>query len=264
MSNARKQNEIAFHDRLFGAKDDPRNAIAKYYRVSDATHSLYREVVADHCRGRRLLEYGCGTGDDSLFWAQSGARVTGIDISSEAIKKARENARREGATIAYHVMDAEDLRFEDDSFDVVVGNGILHHLNPDTSLRELSRILRRNGHAIFIEPMGHNALINLYRRRTPALRTEDEHPLRMEDLQLARRYFHDVDATFFNLFTLLAVPFRNLPGFNVLVNLLNVVDRMAFQIFPFTKKYAWMVVLHASKPNKMSDQPVRHGLPAAE
>src|SRR5436190_11409361 len=95
MSNARKQNEIAFHDRLFGAKDDPRNAIAKYYRVSDVTHSLYRELVADHCPGRRLLEYGCGTGDDSLFWAQSGARVTGIDLSSEAIKKARENARRE-------------------------------------------------------------------------------------------------------------------------------------------------------------------------
>lgn len=257
MSDTRKQRESAFHDKIFAADDDPRKAIAKYYKVSDPTHSLYRKIVSGLCRGQRLLEYGCGTGGDSLFWAVSGATVTGIDISNEAIRQARDSAARAGAQVDYAVMDAEDLQFEDGSFDVVVGNGILHHLSPRTTYAELSRILRTDGHAIFIEPMGHNPLINLYRRYTPSMRTEDEHPLRMADIRLARRHFDDVEARFFNLFTLLAVPFRSMWGFHALGRFLTLVDKLVFFMFPFARKYAWMVILHVSRPRRTSHAPDR-------
>jgi ubiquinone/menaquinone biosynthesis C-methylase UbiE len=264
MSTARKEKEIAFHDKVFATNSEPRKAIAKYYRTSNKAHAFYRKLGALHCKGKRLLEYGCATGGDSVFWSQSDAMVTGIDISSEAIKKAREETMREGVNVDYHLMDAENLQFEESSFDVVVGAGILHHLNLKTSYAELSRVLRKDGHAVFIEPMGHNALINLYRKYTPSMRTEDEHPLLMEDIQLARQYFNNLEARFFNLFTLLAVPFRNMIGFDVLVNFLSVIDNIAFFVFPFMRKYAWMVVLHASDPKKMSHAPVRTGLPAVE
>jgi ubiquinone/menaquinone biosynthesis C-methylase UbiE len=250
VSTARKAKEIAFHDNVFATNSEPRKAIARYYRASNKAHAFYRHLGSLHCKGKRLLEYGCATGGDSIFWAKSGAMVTGIDISSEGIKKAREETGREGVKVEYRLMDAENLQFEAGSFDVVVGAGILHHLNSKTSYAELARILRKHGHAIFIEPMGHNALINLYRKWTPSMRTEDEHPLLMEDLQLARQYFNNVDARFFNLFTLLAVPFRNMVGFDVLVNLLNALDNLTFFVFPFVRKYAWMVVLHASDPKK--------------
>lgn len=251
MSHTRKQRETSFHDELFGAHDDARKAATKYYTIREPAHSFYRGLVSLHCRGRRLLEYGCGTGSDAPFFVQSGATVTGIDISSAGITKAREHALREGVNVDYHVMDAENLHFADRSFDIVVGGGILHHLNLQASYAELSRVLAEDGHAVFIEPLGHNPLINLYRKYTPSMRTVDEHPLIMADIQLARRYFGTVEARFFILFTLLAVPFRNMrPAFAVLVRFLNMIDRVVFAAFPFTRKYAWMVVLHLSRPRK--------------
>jgi hypothetical protein len=53
-----------------------------------------------------------------------------------------------------------------------------HQLTGDLSLAcsEIARVLRPGGPAIFVEPLGHNPLINAYRKRTPALRTVDEHP----------------------------------------------------------------------------------------
>lgn len=252
MSRARKEKEIAFHDNIFGANNEPRQAIAKYYRTGERPFAFYRTLASSYCNGKRLLEYGCGTGSDSPFWVKSGATVTGIDVSPEAIKKARANAIREGVTVDYHVMDAEELQFANGSFDVVVGSGILHHLDSRASYAEISRILEKHGHAVFVEPLGHNALINLYRKCTPSLRTEDEHPLLLEDLQLARSYFDNVEARFFSLFTLLAVPFRNIVGFHRLVNILNRIDEIVFLMFPFITKYAWMVVLHLSEPNKSS------------
>lgn len=257
MTDTRKQRETLFHDTLFGGDDDSRRRASKYYDVSDATYSFYRDLVSFHGKGKRLLEYGCGTGSGSLFWAKSGATVSGIDISTEGIKKARENARRAGVSADFYVMDAEDLQFGESSFDIVVGTGILHHLNSKASFAELSRVLTEHGRAVFIEPMGHNALINLYRKYTPSIRTEDEHPLTMEDIQLARHYFDSVDAKFFSLFALLAVPFRSRMGFDALVRFLNLIDRIVFLALPFTRRYAWMVVLHLSKPKKMSHDSVR-------
>lgn len=251
--NRRTHREAVFYDNVFGADDGSRKAAGKYYSACERTYAFYRHLVTSYCKGRRLLEYGCGMGSDSIFWARSGAAVTGIDISNEGIKKAREHALNEGVNVAYYVMNAEDLQFEESSFDVVVGTGILHHLNSTAAYAELSRVLTKDGHAIFIEPMGYNPLINLYRKYTPAIRTEDERPLLLEDIQLARRYFHGVNARFFNLFTLLAVPFRKTMGFDVLVGVFDLIDRRVFAILPFLKKYAWMVVLDLSRPNKISD-----------
>jgi SAM-dependent methyltransferase len=74
--------------------------------------------------------------------------------------------------VRFLVMDAESLGFDEGSFDVVVGSGILHHL----ALRQ-SRVLRPDGCAVFVDPLGHNIFIRLYRKLTPSMRTADEHPL---------------------------------------------------------------------------------------
>ena len=81
----------------------------------------------------------------------------------------------------------------DDSFDLVCGSGILHHLDLPAAMRELARVLRPSGRAVFMEPLGHNPAINAFRNRTPELRTPDEHPLLGKDLKLCRRYFGSVE-----------------------------------------------------------------------
>ena len=83
-----------------------------------------------------------------------------------AVEKARKKAEHDTVTgVSFLVMDAESMKFEDKTFDVVYGSGILHHLNIDKAYRELARVLKPDGVAIFIEPLGHNPLINLYRKK---------------------------------------------------------------------------------------------------
>ena len=132
---------------------------------------------------------------------------------------------------------------------MIIGSGIIHHLDLEKSYAELNRILKKDGHAVFVEPLGHNPLINLYRNLTPKMRTEDEHPLLEKDLRLLGKYFHRVEIDYFSLFTLLAVPFRNTFLFNGLRTLLGKVDQAVFLIPP-VRKYAWTVVIHASNPKK--------------
>src|SRR5262249_16874140 len=145
--------------------------------------------------------------------------------------------------VNYRAVNIEDSDFEDCSFDLVSGWGILHHLDLDKGYSEIARILRPSGACVFIEPMGHNPIINAYRRLTPHLRTPDEHPLFMKDLKLARKYFGKVSTRFFNLTTLSMIPFRKLPFFTPIFRGLDWLDHAIFRILPFARRYSWMVVL---------------------
>ena len=146
-------------------------------------------------------------------------------------------------------MNAEQMTFDEASFELCVGSGILHHLDTDKSIKEIARILNKDGSAIFIEPMGHNPIINWYRNRTPSMRTVDEHPLLDKDIKLINQHFNKVQVNYFALTTLLAVPFRNKAVFNPLYQTLQKLDRLLFKI-PFIGKNAWTVVLEMSEPIK--------------
>lgn len=251
MSDDRKLREKYFHDERFGGGDEIRKEADKYYISAVKAYGHYETLILDGCYGKRLLEYGCGTGSKVFFWAQNGAHVSGIDISSEAIKLAKEATYKEGAAIKFYVMDAENLEFENDSFDIVVGSGILHHLDLVSSYAELSRVLHEGGRAIFIEPLGHNPLINVYRWLTPSMRTSDEHPLLMKDIDLAKQYFNVVDIKYFNLFALMAVPFRKYHGFfKAMLIFLNAVDQTLMTWFPFLRRFAWLIVVELRSPKK--------------
>lgn len=246
--NSRAQREKDFHNRSFA--EHTRDGVSAYYEIARKGFDYYRGILLSQCVNKTVLEYGCGPGSYAFFLARQGASVTGIDISDVAIAQARARAQREQLSIDFAVMDAEDLQFEADSFDVICGTGILHHLDLNRAFGELTRTLRSEGHAVFLEPLGHNPLINLYRRFTPNLRTADEHPLLMRDLRLAREHFGRVDMRFFYLMALASLPVRGMPGFSGLLHLLERVDSALFTILPFLKRYAWIVVLTLSDPRE--------------
>jgi ubiquinone/menaquinone biosynthesis C-methylase UbiE len=243
----RKLKEKEFHNVAF--RDLTREKVDKYYSIWGRTIEFYQDRLAARCKGKKVLEYGCGTGSQSFFLAQMGAEVTGIDISDIAIQKAREEARAKGLVdITYEVMDAESLTFQDHSFDIVCGSGILHHLNLTRAFSEIARTLLPQGEGIFIEPLGHNPLINLYRRLTPGMRTKDEHPLLVSDLELAQQYFSSIDIHYFNLTTLMAVPLRGLPIFNRLLQGLQTFDDRIFRSVPLARRFAWIAAVTLQKP----------------
>jgi len=250
ITDERLVREKQFHDARFGGSDEFRQATDKYYVLMQRPRQRFQEIVLEYAVDRDLLDYGCSTGESSILWARHGAKTTGIDLSVEAIRTAGNSAKSEGLDIRFAVMNAERMDFGRASFDVVTGTGILHHLRVDTAFREIARVLRDNGSAVFIEPLGHNPFINLYRKLTPTMRSEDEHPLTSADLDTAAGYFHDVELTFFNISTLLAVPFRSGPLFRPLHGLFCAIDSALFRLLPFTRRYAWMVLIRLSRPRR--------------
>ena len=245
-SDARYESERDFHDRVFA--DGSRAAADKFYYVAESSKLFYEHAVVEGTPGE-ALEYGCGRGSHAYMLARAGWTVTGIDISSEAIRQAEERAREEGLSgrVRFAVMNAEELDLPAASVDLVCGTGILHHLDLDAALAEVARVLRPGGRAVFLEPLGHNPLINLYRKRTPNLRTADEHPLLVPELRAMERFFGQVDVKPFHLTVLAAVPFRERRWFGPTVSVLDRVDRALFKL-PGAYRFAWQVSLVLTQP----------------
>lgn len=249
MIDQKLERERAFHNALFDDSESERSRrVEKFYAIT-TSFAVYRKRVRDGVEGKQVLEYGCGPGSLAFDIAAWGGIPTGIDLSEVAIDQARaEAAERKLEGAEFLVMNAEELDFEDRRFDRICGSAILHHLDLNRAFRELTRMLKPDGKAVFIEPLGHNPLINLYRRLTPRLRTVDEHPLLMRDLRLAEKYFGKVDCQFFQLQTLMAVPFRNTPLIGPLSRTLEAADRFAFKVAPPLRRFAWQVVIEFSQP----------------
>lgn len=256
----RKEEEIEFHNFLRDLKEGTPEyrrftANKKFYSVTRKSVAFVEDWLKERCRnGAEVLEYGCGTGSYSFFLASLGARVVGIDISNVGISQAREEAKKRGLAdkTKFFVMDAEATTFPDNTFDVICVSGVLHHLDRAKAFKEMARLLKPAGAAIAAEPLAHNPFIQLYRKMTPHLRTEFEakHILHAKkDLKLAQRYFNTVDAKFFHLATLVAVPFRNTPISNYLLTLAEKIDSVLLKI-PIIQRQAWQIVLIFSKPKK--------------
>jgi SAM-dependent methyltransferase len=97
-------------------------------------------------QGTRLLDVGCGAGQLALIAARAGARVTGCDISTNWLDRARARATSEGLEIAFEEGDAESLPYEDAQFDAVVSLfGAMFAPRPDLVAKELTRVCRPGG-----------------------------------------------------------------------------------------------------------------------
>ena len=207
----RLEDEQKFHNEIFES-DKRSTEVGRFYTINDAIHKVYEDFIFTEPKGKVYLEYGCGMGKGNRLekLAREGGLPHGIDISDFAINHLSEEASKEGLKIDYQVMNAEDMTFEDDYFDVIYGTGILHHLDLKKAYKSIADKLKGKGTAIFIEPLGHNPLINKFRDKTPDIRTDDEHPLLMNDFKLAKDYFNDVDVRYFHLSTLgLPILFKN-------------------------------------------------------
>lgn len=241
----RLKREKEFHNEAFAT--GKRKKVKKYYKTTDLSKNFYIDLIHNDVKGKRVLEYGCGPGSQAFSLARNGAEVFAIDISDVAIEQAKHLAADQHLNIDFRVMDAENLQFEEQMFDIVCGSGILHHLDLPSCFSELNRVLKPEGKGVFFEPLGHNPVINLYRKITPGLRTDDEHPLLMEDLKLAESYFQKVNSYYFHLTSLVASFIPSVKIQTSFAKILNRFDSKIFTAAPSLKKYAWITVLEVNK-----------------
>lgn len=256
----RKQEEVAFHNQrevdrhnLSPEEYEKKYSNKKFYSVQRRSTKFFHDLLDRHCPGKKVLDYCCGLGQTSLELAKRGALVQGIDISDESVKTSAELLKSAGheATSSFQVMDAEKMTFPDDTFDLIVCAGVLHHLDLRFAFPELARVLKPGGRIICVEALGYNPAINLYRKLTPHLRTawEVDHILTMRDLAGARQHFDKVQAHFFHFFTLAAIPFRNTALFEPALRAMELLDSVFLKI-PLVRLMAWQMVFTLDMPRK--------------
>ena len=212
----RKREEAEFHD---GYRADHRNEESR----SSSNRRFYEaaSVVVEHTDrwmtrwsgygDATFLDYACGDGTQTLKAAKTGARLAvGIDISETSVKNARENAMRAGVADRTRFLqrDCESTGFPEESFTAALCSGMLHHLDLSRAYPELSRIMAPGGRILCLEALAYNPVIQLYRNRTPELRTdwEKQHILGMREVEMAKRWFRVENVRFF----LMAAPLATL------------------------------------------------------
>lgn len=173
------------------------NVLAESYRLKDKFPHVYSypskirldkyvfETI-EKFNGPLILDYGCGFGDAAIEYYKRGATVMGIDISEPYVKSATTMAREldiPETKLRFSVMDAHKLDFPEDTFDLVIGKGILHHLNWQRALNEINKVLKPGGRVLLTEPLIGSPLMRLFRQATPSARTIDEAPFSSSDIK---------------------------------------------------------------------------------
>lgn len=99
-----------------------------------------------------ILDVGCGTGAMGLVLSEMGHHVKGIDLSEKMMNVGRKKAKEHGLSMTFEIGDAEQIPFEDNTFDVVVNRHLLWTLpHPEKALLDWKRVIKPGGFVIAVE-----------------------------------------------------------------------------------------------------------------
>jgi len=170
-ATSRQQSEEAFHDEWAKSMDLDEILVRESFEACSALENQYVMTQLGNLRGKKVLELGCGAGEGSVYFATKGAEAVATDISTGMVEVVHRVAQKYGVQVQAHRMTAEKIDYPDQSFDVVYGNGVLHHVDFHKAVAEAARVLKPGGKAVFIEPLSYNPVINVYRHIAKTVRT---------------------------------------------------------------------------------------------
>lgn len=259
----RQRREIAFYEhyadlqRVDAVDFEP--VLGRSARPWNPYWFVYQKARQRYVSPRqRLLEFGCGIGIAAVRFAALGYRVDGFDLSQANLDVAGQLARRHALEdhCAFTPMAAEALEYPDNTFDVLTGIDILHHVDIPRAIAEARRVLKPGGIAIFKEHV-EAPVVDAIRQSAPVRRlvpteaslddhiTEDERKLTPEDLALIDRRFDRVET---HRFTLVSRLDRLAPrSSDALRRRLQRLDHRLMRSCPALQRFAGTVVLTCHK-----------------
>ena len=169
-------------------------------------------------------------------------KLTCINISEVELQSGISKSANLNFDIEFKLMDANNLTFPDESFDIVYGGAILHHLDIEKTLNHIHRVLKPGGRILFTEPLNINPIFRIYRKLNPKERTPDEHALVLSDFKLIKEKF-TFDHYFFDFFSVI-FGFISLKIFGD-KNYDNWINRFAYKLDVLLSKIPFLHVLFA-------------------
>jgi SAM-dependent methyltransferase len=199
-----QRREAAFHDAWASSTSIDNVRVRECFEAPTALENRFILNRMGELRGKKLLDIGAGLGESSVYFALQGAQVTTVDISPLMVETAVRLGKRYGVELEGIVSSAENLKVPAASYDVIYIANTIHHVPDRPFLFEQMRCALKPGGMFFsYDPLAYNPLINVYRRMATAVRTPDESPLTVKDVELARKYFCHVEHREFWISTLL-------------------------------------------------------------
>ena len=259
----RQRREIAFYERYADHQRvdtvDFEPVLGRLSRPWNPYWFVYQKARQRYVGpGQRLLEFGCGIGIAAVRFAALGYRVDGFDLSQANLDIATQLAGRHQLNdrCFFAPMAAEALDYADDTFDLLTGIDILHHVDIPRAIAEARRVLKPGGVAIFKEHVEAPFVDTI--RQSAAVRqlvpteaslddhiTEDERKLTTDDLDLIDRHFDRVET---QRFTLVSRLDRLAPrSSDTLRGRLQRLDHRLMRSCPALQRFAGTVVLTCHK-----------------
>lgn len=240
------KRERDFHDNLH--KGEGERFENRFYKALGNMFDDFDQEIQNDCKDKNILDYGCGIGlNTEKYLKYLPKKITGIDISEISLQKARKRVKLyENQKVEFKQDNCENLSLENESFELVYGTGVLHHLKLDLAIKEIARVLKKDGKIIFVEPLGTNPIINLYRWMTPKARSQDEHPFNEKDFAFMRNHFKDLKIKYYGFLTLIFYPFYGNQSSSKFFNLLSNFDQYLFKS-RFLRKFAWSALIVGKK-----------------
>jgi SAM-dependent methyltransferase len=204
MSIDRLASERAFHDAWASSENIDNIDVVASNEVCTAPEMRYISARLGDIKGKSLLDVGCGLGEASVYFALLGADVTATDLSEGMLEITNSLAEANGVRVRKHLASAEDMMLGvDERFDIIYAGNLLHHVNIEITIKKLKAHLTKSGLLVTWDPLAYNPVINVYRNIAKDVRTPDEHPLTLRDINLFSKHFKQVETRYFWFFTLI-------------------------------------------------------------
>jgi len=260
------QNEEEFHNLWAKTIDANKINVDDFFKACTAPENRVILQKLGNISNKNILEVGCGSGEASVYFAKLGAKVIATDLSDEMLLIAKKLAENNGVSIKTKKCSASKIDFSTETFDIVYAANLLHHVDIKKTLKECHRVLKKGGVFISWDPLGHNPIINIYRRMASMVRTSDEHPLKVSELALFKKHFSSTQYEATWLFTqLIFLKFffidridpnverywkkiiQDHKKLEKLYYRLEKIDKIVLSTIPSLKRYCWNIIIFAAK-----------------